>query len=218
LIFVRCDVNSNLQPDPNEQSAAPLRAILLTLNQSIRHPRRVPYRSTCSRRSTERHRHRHLSHVCESSDLAARHIRRNVNPPYDLVVSTFEACFDFTGKLYPGSRDRAYYTGRAMLWIHALAMCKSEEFSDTFPLQLQNTKAQPVALTLNVFYGSTWLGLLNPASYGYLMSDQDTSPHTPNGFRMYYCICPGPIAPHSILTITSLVYKRFPSSRITPSL
>jgi hypothetical protein len=57
----------------------------------------------------------------------------NVNPPYDLIVSTFEACFDSTRTLYPGSRDRAYYSGRAMMWIHALAGCKSEDFASTFP-------------------------------------------------------------------------------------
>jgi hypothetical protein len=62
----------------------------------------------------------------------------NVNPPYDLIVSTFEACFDSTRTLYPGSRDRAYYSGRAMMWIHALAGCKSEESASTFPLP--NTK------------------------------------------------------------------------------
>jgi hypothetical protein len=58
----------------------------------------------------------------------------NVDPPYDLIVSTFEACFDPTKKLYPGSRDRAYYSGRAMMWIHTLAMRKSEEFGDRFPI------------------------------------------------------------------------------------
>jgi len=58
----------------------------------------------------------------------------NVDPPYDLIVSTFKGCFDLTGKLYPGSRDRAYYSGRAMMWIHTLAMCKSEEFGNRFPL------------------------------------------------------------------------------------
>ena len=58
----------------------------------------------------------------------------NVDPPYDLIVSTFSACFDLTGKLYAGSRDRAYYSGRAMMWIHTLATCKSEEFGSRFPL------------------------------------------------------------------------------------
>jgi len=58
----------------------------------------------------------------------------NVNPPYDLIVSTFEACFDSTRTLYPGSRDRAYYSVRAMMWIHTLARRKSKEFASTFPL------------------------------------------------------------------------------------
>lgn len=54
--------------------------------------------------------------------------------PYDLVVSMFKECFDSIGKLYPGSRDRAYYSGRVMVWIHTLAMCKPEESARTFPL------------------------------------------------------------------------------------
>ena len=58
----------------------------------------------------------------------------NVDPPYDLIVCTFKACFDSTGTLYPRTRDRAYYSGRAIMWIHTLAMCKSEEFANTFPL------------------------------------------------------------------------------------
>ena len=56
----------------------------------------------------------------------------HVNPPYDLIVSTFETCFDSTGKLYPRLRDRAYYSGQAMVWIRTLAMRKSEEFASTF--------------------------------------------------------------------------------------
>jgi hypothetical protein len=58
----------------------------------------------------------------------------DVEPPYDLVVSTFQTCFDSNSEVYPGSRDRAYYSGRAILWIHALAMCRSEGFARSFPL------------------------------------------------------------------------------------
>ena len=70
----------------------------------------------------------------------------DVDVPYDSIVSTFEGCFDPSGKLYPGSRDRAYYSGRAMVWIHGLAMCKSEEFARTFPLssaKLEETGLDP---------------------------------------------------------------------------
>ena len=51
----------------------------------------------------------------------------NSEPPYDLIVSTFHGCFDPGREVYPGLRDRAYYSGRAILWIHTLAVCKSEE-------------------------------------------------------------------------------------------
>ena len=58
----------------------------------------------------------------------------NTHPPYDQIISTFRACFGSNRVVYPGSRDRAYYSGRALLWIYALAMCKSEEFARMFPL------------------------------------------------------------------------------------
>ena len=57
-----------------------------------------------------------------------------MEPPYDLIVSTFRACFGSNGEVYPGSRDRAYYSGRAILWIHTLAVCRSGEFALAFPL------------------------------------------------------------------------------------
>ena len=58
----------------------------------------------------------------------------DVEPPYDLIVSVFHTCFGSNGELYPGSRDRAYYSGRAILWIHTLSMCKSQDFASGFPL------------------------------------------------------------------------------------
>jgi len=67
----------------------------------------------------------------------------DIDPPYDQIVSIFEACFDSTGKLYPGSRDRAYHSGQAMVWIHTLAMCKSEESAIRFPLNTDYTPPGP---------------------------------------------------------------------------
>ena len=58
----------------------------------------------------------------------------DLEPPYSLIVSTFHTCFDPNGKVHPGSRDRAYYCGRAILWIQTLATCKSEEITRRFPL------------------------------------------------------------------------------------
>lgn len=48
----------------------------------------------------------------------------DVKPVYDIIVSTLYACFDSNGEMYSGSRDRAYYSGRAMVWIHVLATSK----------------------------------------------------------------------------------------------
>ena len=58
----------------------------------------------------------------------------NAEPPYDLIISSLKMCFDSTGKLYPGSRDRAYSSAQATLWIHVCAMRVSKEFALRFPL------------------------------------------------------------------------------------
>ena len=58
----------------------------------------------------------------------------DLEPPYDTIVSVFHTCFDSNKKVYPGSRDRAYYSGRAIRWIQILAICKSEEIANKFPL------------------------------------------------------------------------------------
>ena len=58
----------------------------------------------------------------------------DVEPPYDLIVSTLQACFDSTGELYPWLRDRAYYSMQSVLWIHICAACISAEFVLKYPL------------------------------------------------------------------------------------
>lgn len=60
--------------------------------------------------------------------------KQEITPPYDLIVSALEACFDSTGKVYPGFRDRVYYSARAILWIHVWAACISEESALEYPL------------------------------------------------------------------------------------
>ena len=60
----------------------------------------------------------------------------DVKPLYDLILSTFHTCFGSNRVLHPELRHRAYYSGRAILWIHTLAMCRSEEFARMFPLPL----------------------------------------------------------------------------------
>jgi len=50
----------------------------------------------------------------------------NYDPPYDSIVSTFEACFDSTKQLYPGMRDRAYFSARAILQVNMRARAQHE--------------------------------------------------------------------------------------------
>ena len=49
---------------------------------------------------------------------------------YNLTIAVFDSCFGPGGEVYPGLRDRTYYSLRAIIWIHVLAMCQSL----TFPL------------------------------------------------------------------------------------
>jgi len=58
----------------------------------------------------------------------------DVEPPYDQIVSILKGCFDSNGRIYPGSRDRAYHSAQAVLWIHICAMCVSGQFGERFPL------------------------------------------------------------------------------------
>ena len=71
-----------------------------------------------------------LSDLLETSDGSFED-GLDAEPPYNLIVSTF---FGPDGEVYPGSRDRAYYSLQAILWINTLALCKSEEFARKFPL------------------------------------------------------------------------------------
>jgi len=56
------------------------------------------------------------------------------DPPYDLIVSTFEACFDSTKQPYPGMRDRAYLSARAILQINMRARAQSHELASKYPI------------------------------------------------------------------------------------
>ena len=60
----------------------------------------------------------------------------DVEPPYDLIVSILEACFDSAVRLDPGWGDRAYHSAQAVLWIHVRARCISEKLSRRFPLPI----------------------------------------------------------------------------------
>jgi len=56
------------------------------------------------------------------------------NPPFDLIVSAFEVCFDSTKQLYPGMRDRAYFSARAILQINMRARVRSQDRASKYPI------------------------------------------------------------------------------------
>ena len=57
----------------------------------------------------------------------------DLDPPFDFIVSTLEACFDSTKRLYPGMRDRAYFSARAILQINTSAKFQSRELASKYP-------------------------------------------------------------------------------------
>lgn len=59
----------------------------------------------------------------------------DVKLPRDLIVLILKACFDPSGRVYPGLRNRAYYSIRAIVWIKIHAMFVPEEFAPVLPLQ-----------------------------------------------------------------------------------
>jgi hypothetical protein len=58
----------------------------------------------------------------------------NHDPPFDLIVSAFEECFDATKQLYPGMRDRAYFSALAILKISMRARAQSHQRASKYPI------------------------------------------------------------------------------------
>ena len=58
------------------------------------------------------------------------------DPPFDMIVSTFEACFDSTKQLYPGMRDRAYFSARAIIQINMRARIRLREHASKYPIPI----------------------------------------------------------------------------------
>jgi len=58
----------------------------------------------------------------------------NYDPPFDFIVSTFEACFDSAKQPYPGMRDRAYFSAQAILQINLRSRAQSRERVSNYPI------------------------------------------------------------------------------------
>jgi hypothetical protein len=99
----------------------------------------------------------------------------NVDPPFDLIVSTFEACFDPARKPYPGMSDRAYFSARAILRITMTARLRSREstFKYSIPHDHNHHRAEGINKDLNNILGwlSGWL-----CSHTYLIPSPSSTP------------------------------------------
>jgi len=56
----------------------------------------------------------------------------NYDPPFDLIVSAFEACFDSAKQPYPGMRDRVYFSAQVILRINLRARAQSQEHASKY--------------------------------------------------------------------------------------
>ena len=67
----------------------------------------------------------------------------NHGPPLNSIITTFEACFDSTKQLYPGMRDRAYFSARAILQINMSARAQPHEHTSNYPIPTVSSSSSP---------------------------------------------------------------------------
>ena len=69
----------------------------------------------------------------------------SIDPPFDFIVSAFKACFDSAKRLYPGMRDRAYFSARAILQIVTNARAQSHERASKYNIPVNYWPSFPPA-------------------------------------------------------------------------
>jgi hypothetical protein len=82
----------------------------------------------------------------------------DVDPPFEFIVSTFEACFDSAKKSYPGMSDRAYFSGRAILRISKAAELRSPELASKYPIPIPpgNNRYDTEGVNMDLFNVLCW--------------------------------------------------------------
>jgi hypothetical protein len=72
------------------------------------------------------------------------------DPPFDLIVSAFEECFDAAKQLYPAMRDRAYFSARAILQINVRARVRSSKLASKYHIPaVSSSSVQPADTDLH---------------------------------------------------------------------
>ena len=62
---------------------------------------------------------------------------------FKLITDTFHGCFDSTKQLYPGTKDRAYSSARAILRINRSARVQSLERASKYPIPALSSSSYP---------------------------------------------------------------------------
>ena len=86
------------------------------------------------------------------------------DPPFDVIVSAFGACFDSTKQPYPGMRDRAYFSARAILQINMRARIRSHEHASKYPIPIPTISSTPFLSTDLDLYHVVWMLESNASS------------------------------------------------------
>ena len=111
----------------------------------------------------------------------------DVEPPYDVILSTLKSCFDSSVKAHPGSMDRASHSAMALLQINVFAMCRSPKFTKVSSLlhigHYLTESGEDVAAIWRYLDGST---------YDYEALSPTLSPARLQWSSTYYCGMLGP--------------------------
>ena len=104
----------------------------------------------------------------------------DIDPPYNLIVTVFNSCFDSSWDLHPGMRDRAYSSARARLaiYVSALANCpeRASEYSfRDYRIPIQSHHQDPdLESILRIFWNLSY----NYPPFQDFVRPRNTSAHT----------------------------------------
>ena len=86
------------------------------------------------------------------------------DPPYNIIVSSFQECFDPNYAVYPGMRDRAFISRKAIAKIHAHAALRRDRFEFPIPAFLRHHSSVAAALFIEEVNVAVGRGILETSA------------------------------------------------------
>ena len=86
------------------------------------------------------------------------------DPPYNIIASSFQECFDPNYAVYPGMRDRAFISRRAIAKIHAHAALRRDRFEFPIPAFLRHHSSVAAALFIEEVNVAVGRGILETSA------------------------------------------------------